>query len=468
MDWHLEGKPYEVQTEALARANGKKGFAYFLEQGLGKTPVYLNEITDLYWKDEIQGAVLVMPRSLLLNWKDEAEKFGFKGNVYAWPDVQDIDYTKLWVIVINFEALISKRGGAFMDGVTTTHAKHAYFGVDESSKMGNHRSQRTLEILRHGCQYKYRRVASGTPIRKSPGDLWAQLRLIDAVTMRFYPFRGKFCQMGGYMGKQIVGVRNEDKLQTVLDEFALVALKEDWAKHIPPKIYATRTLEMSKEQQKHYRAMERDFYTMIEGEDIEAQLVLTQMVRLQQITSGFVRDENGKDHLLAASVRDIPKIAATLDIVDEARGKVIIFCTSTTSIANLVEALGNNKPAVIRGGMTDAARKQARDDFNKNPACRTMICHIESGGIGLTLLGEQETGGDGDDACSTTIYFENSFSLEARKQSEDRNHRHGQLFNVTYYDFASSSIEKKTVLALQKKQQIVDLIMNPVIWRKAA
>jgi len=467
--WHLNSTPYEVQTTAAEAAEGKTGFGFFLEQGLGKTAIILNEFIDLVSKDEIQCAVGFMPKSLLDNWKDEAEKMGFKPEIFVWDDVpppEKLPKNKPFVVVVNYEASITDRGQNFLDGVYEIYGSSMYTFIDESSKIKNHKAKRTLSILSYCARSKYVRIATGTPVTQSVADLWAQLRAIRALpsSYRYYPFRHKFCVMGGYLGKQIVGAKNVDTLQALMKNTTMIAKKKDWT-DLPDKTYINRKVQLTPAQAKHYVQIESEFITIVNREVISVNMAITAAQKMQQIVSGFMHGEDGKVVPLFKTPTQIPKIQALVDIVEQIQGKTIIFCIHKYTIDMLMGVLKDYKPAYIRGGMKPAERKEQRDRFNNDSECRVIICQIQSGGIGLTLLGQP-----GDDRCSSTIFYENDFSLENRLQAEDRNHRHGQDTPVTYYDMFSTGvnlpIEEKIIAALQRKEDLANTIQNPLLTKR--
>jgi hypothetical protein len=116
-------------------------------------------------------------------------------------------------------------------------------------------------------------------------------------------------------------------------------------------------------------------------------------------------------------------------------------------------------PAYIRGGMKTHEIEEQKNAFQADPSCRVILLQAAAGKYGHTLLG----GSDRDDHCSTTIFFENSYSLDTRSQLEDRSHRHGQTANsVLYLDLYATSMDKKVVKALQRKQSIFEAIFKHI------
>lgn len=447
-----------MQSKALSLATDQRGYAYFMEMGLGKTGVILNEITDLFIKDEINAAVVVAPNSILTNWKREAEKMGFKGEVRVWPNVGKSLGNDLTLYVMNYEATITKNGDGFLKRLF--ESRKVYFALDESSSIKNHSSKRSAQMLYYSRRAKYTRIATGTPITQSVADLWSQLTFIGVLNSRFYAFRNHFCEMGGFMGKQIVGVKNEEKLQGLLRKCAFTAKKKDWT-DLPDQIFPSpRMSELVGAQKKAYQDMWEHFYVEISDEEgVEVNMAINQLQKLQQITSGFLYKDDHEAHLFFDNPAKIPKMKAMMEAIDEIEGKFIVFAFHKPAIQMCLEVLEKYNPAHIVGGMKSADRDYNINKFNDDDSCGAMVSQIGSGGIGLTLLAKEHN------RCSNTLFYENDFSLEKRLQAEGRNHRHGQDRPVTYTDFVCSSVETRVIAALQAKQDLANMITDPVLWK---
>lgn len=429
-----------------------------MEMGLGKTGVILNEITELYINDEINAAVVLAPNSILTNWKREAEKMGFKGEVRVWPAVGGSLGKDLTVYVMNYEATITKNGDAFLDRVFKE--RKVYFALDESTSIKSHSSKRSAQAMYYSKRAVYTRIATGTPITQSVADLWSQLTFIGAIHSRFYAFRNHFCQMGGFMGKQIVGVKNEEKLHGIMNRCAFIAKKKDWT-DLPEQIYPSpRTSKLVAGQKKAYRDMWESFYVEISEEDsVEVKMAINQLQKLQQISSGFLYKDDHEAFYFFDDPKKIPKMKSMLEAIDEIEGKFIVFAFHKPAIQMCLEVLEKYNPAHIIGGMKSDDRDANINKFNDDDTCGAMVSQIGSGGIGLTLLGQVHN------RCSNTLFYENDFSLEKRLQAEGRNHRHGQDRPVTYTDFICSAVESRVIAALQSKQEIANMITDPILWK---
>lgn len=264
--------------------------------------------------------------------------------------------------------------------------------------------------------------------------------------------------MGGYLGRQVIGVREDtrEELQRLINSCSFIAKKEDWL-DLPAKIYTTRDVELTKEQQKHYRAIEKDFITKLKNDtEISVRMVISALLKMQQITSGFIIDDNGNVHDLVDPGKN-PRINEMADVIEDAGGKVLIFTHYRHSLQILREALARYNPAVLQGGMPEDLLQTMKTAFNEEDDCRVMIAQLGVGGLGHTLLGSKAV------RCATTVFYENNFSLGDRLQAENRNHRIGQDQAVTYVDFLSSGIDRKVIAALQKKRDLMESMLEGVI-----
>jgi SNF2 family DNA or RNA helicase len=423
-----------------------------MEMGLGKTAVVLAEFMSY---QNLTGLVVVCPNSIKYVWAAEVEKMGAKiPNIYIWPHAKNLEERDKvpFMQVINYEAIITNAGSAFLMRLLQLYP--CYLAIDESTQIKNHKARRTKTLLGYAKWARARRVLSGAPVVQGPHDLWSQLRVIGALEgMNYFQFRNRFCKMGGYLGKQVVGAQNEQELHSIITAWGFRAVKKDWL-DLPRKIYSQRTLEMTKRQRFHYKQMREDFITTIEQVEIDVQMVISQMQKLQQIGSGFLLDANGRVHYIEGGN---PKFDALMELLDEISGKLVIFCFYKASVALLQENLINH--VVIDGNATPQERAAAVERFNNDPSIRVAICQIQSARYGLTLLGTK------DQPCHNTVFYENMYSLDARLQAEDRNHRIGQTQPVTYVDFIVSDIDKLVVKALARKLDIARTVVDGLLAR---
>lgn len=409
-----------AQLAALEKCAYRRKFAYFLEPGLGKTLLSLYEFNKLYQEGVVDVMVVICPNSLIANWKAEVTKHGFTFDTVVKPDGL-MQVKPGTVALYNYESLIAK-AGELIPKVLKTHRGYVVF--DESVQVKNFRSARWKAINSWRGVMEYTRILSGRPMVQSVMDLWSQLTLVGAdINSSPYAFRNQYAIMGGWQGKVVTGARNMEYLQARMDTVSFKAKKQDWL-DIPEKIYTTRQYEMSGDQAKLYKQMKNDMVVELSGENVSVMQKVHAINKLQQIGSGFMINETGSP-LPIMPFNTVPKVKVLDEVIEETPGKIIVFAHYRESVKALHEHLGG---ALISGGMTEEEIADNSNMFNNNPDCRVMVAQLAAAKYGHTWLGNEEM------RCHTTVYFENSYSLDARIQSEDRNHRIGQRNPVLYVD----------------------------------
>ena len=452
MGWRLKGKPLAVQEAALKASYHKRGFAWFMEMGLGKSATALAEFMQLHAEGVVDNLVIVCPNSLKQNWVMEVDKWGLSESIHCevWPEIDKEVSCGPFLTAINFEAFAAgyAKGVDYLEDVMVCFS--TMLVIDESARLRNHNSKRTKALIQLSQQARVVRILSGQPVVRGAHDLYPQLRVLGAFSgLNYYSYRATYCQMGGFKGKQIVGSRNEAKLRSEIDPWIFRATKKEWL-DLPEKIYQTRRVEMDPAQRKVYNEMRDDYLAQIDGKTVAVEMVITQMMKLQQISSGFLLHE-GK--AIVVGKRN-PKLDELQDILEEVSGKTIVFAFYKHSVSLLKEALQDYSPAVLRGGMHHEEIEEAKRRFNEDDACKVLIAQITSSKEGHTLLGTES------EPCATTIYYENVYDLDSRGQSEDRNHRIGQKNTVVYIDLVASPMDEKIVKALQEKKSVAAAIID--------
>jgi len=328
------------------------------------------------------------------------------------------------------------------------------WSFDEASRIKNPDSATTKWLMNRFNDASMVRLANGTPMANSVMDLYPQLRAVFELNgWNRYAFRNRFAITGGFMGKQITGFKNEEELFKILDRCAFRALKKDYT-DLPEKMFVPRKIEMHPLQREAYEEMLEGFYMVIEDQEVSAEYAITQAMKLQQISSGFIIDDEGVAHDIIPSKKN-PKLLALKDIAQDTYGKMIIPVVFNRSMDMLLEAFP--KTPFIRGGMEPDEVDDNKRRFNNDPDVTKIVLQMQAGSMGHTLLGKA-----GAERCSTTTWYENSYSLLLRKQMEDRNHRYGQDTSPYHVDFWSSPIELKIIKALQRKEDMAAAIVDAV------
>ena len=460
-------KPFDHQVDALDYGWSKPEFGLFMEMGTGKSKVLLDNMAMLYLDGQIKFALVIAPKGVYRNWvaKEIPEHMSddIPHRVIRWVSgpnkkqkeemrsVQDT-FEGLTIFVMNVEAYSTIKGQKAGQWMARMLGYQGMIAVDESTTIKNHKAKRTKALMKIAAGFKYKRLLTGSPITKSPMDIYSQCEFLRPGLLGFesyYAFQGRYAvvqrrKMGAAAFQQIVGFRNLDELTKRIDMFSFRVLKKDCL-DLPEKIYTARYVGMTPQQFDMYEQIRRHAMVLLDsGEMSTAPAVITQMLRLQQIMSGHLKTDDG-DMLYFPSKR----MDALEEIINEHDGKAIIWSRFRYDIQQITETLnkkfGQGCAVSYYGDTSDDDRANAVLNFqNPNHPLKFFVGNPATAGYGLTLT-----------EANLVVYYANDFNLETRIQSEDRAHRIGQKNNVTYIDLiCEGSIDERIVKALRAKIDI--------------
>jgi len=469
-DYRFKTKPYEHQLVALEKSWDKEEYAYFMEMGTGKSKVLIDNIAILYDKGKINAAMIIAPKGVYRNWLSSEIPTHMPSHIQyksvLWTALtsktKDKEYQSLFetdynlhIFIMNVEALSTPKGIAFARKFLSCH--NTLIAVDESTTIKTPKAARTKNIIGIASLAKYRRILTGSPITKSPLDLYTQCKFLNEDLLGFssyYSFQNRYaCMVDKWFGGRKVSViksyQRLDELSKSIEPFSYRVLKEDCL-DLPDKIYIKREVELTEEQLKMYQSMKIVAMAALKGKVVKAPHVLTQLMRLHQITCGHVMTESGE-------IVDIEnnRLKELINILEEVEGKVIIWSHYTHDIrkvsAELKKIYGENSVVEYYGKTESETRQKSIDKFqDPQSPVRFFIGNPQTGGYGITLT-----------AANTVIYYSNGYDLEKRLQSEDRAHRIGQKKSVTYIDLiAEKTVDEKIVKALRKKINIASEVLG--------
>lgn len=465
--WNFKTKPYEHQAKAWFISREAEGFAYFMEMGTGKTKVIFDVSAYLYSIGEIDTLFVISKNGVHVQWLQEQApvhipdwtNYRCAPPLYTTLGKRDeaevnevLKYTGgLRVFAINRDALSSPNGEKRVAGILTR--TRALLAIDESTGFKNISANRTKALMRIRKLARYRRIASGAPITKGVEDLYAQMMFVSDDVFPVSSFTGfcaRYCKMGGYEGREIVGYQNLTDLQKCLEPHSFRVLKADCL-DLPDKVYEERMVELGVEQRKMYRQMSADLLIEMEsGQMISATNVAASLAKLQQITSGFLFDADGK---ICWQADPNPRIQALLDVLEEAGdSQAIIWCRFRPDVENV-------KAACIKAGITVA---EYHGGLNSDQKEENKL--LFTGGKARVFIATQAAdSGLNLQNASLAIYYSNSFDADFRWQSEDRIHRIGQTNKCTYVDLvAPKTIDVKIVRNLRDKKSLAASTLDDI------
>ena len=469
MNYKFKTKPYAHQLKALEMSWNKEVFAYFMEMGTGKSKVLLDNIAMLYDKGKINGALIIAPKGVYKNWFDSEIPIHLVNHinkeVVLWQalinqkqqDKLDTLFktgVDLHILLMNVEALSTKKGVDFANKFLISH--NALIAVDESTTIKNPSAKRTKNILKLANLGKYRRILTGSPVTKSPLDLYTQCQFLDVWLLghqSYYSFRTRYALMrtANFNGRSVqivVGYKHLEELADKLKSFSYRVLKDECL-DLPEKTFMKRIIQLTPDQQKVYQQMKQMALAEMNDKMITTSTALTQLMRMQQITCGYFKADDG-------TIQEINnnRIDELIDVLDEIEGKTVIWAHWQNDVKHIIKAVVKEYGegcCVDYYGLTPQSERQDNiNKFQNDPKVRFFIGTPATGGYGITLT-----------AASNMIYYSNGYDLEKRQQSEARIDRIGQKKPMTYIDIlAEDTVDERIVKALRKKVNIATQVMG--------
>lgn len=463
------------QIAAIKMAEIMPNLGLFFEQGTGKsratiaivrrrcaaynrlrrTLIFAPIVVCQNWKTEFGMYSKINPRDILVLTK--SGKAREKELVKALGE--NLDANK--IIITNYEAVQ-------MESVMRiiAHWRPEILICDESQRLKNPQGKRAKLVAAISDMVQHRYILTGTPILNSPMDIFQQFRILDGgetFGRNFFSFRSNYFvdKNEKWKGKQSYFPKWEPiyekfpELQNKISAKALRVLKKDCL-DLPPLIRQTITVEMSPEQKRIYKEMADEYVAFIkskadESRAVVAQLAVTKALRLQQIISGFAKDDRGEIHRIAC-----PRLTVLSDLLETITqtSKAIVWCVFKENyqmIQEVCKDLGIEYRE-IHGEISHADRQTGMQEFRENPNIKVMIANQAAAGVGINLI-----------EASYSVYYSKNFSLEQDLQSEARNYRGGSEVHekVTRIDLiAENSIDELVNEALLNKQNISDKILS--------
>lgn len=457
--------PLEHQYEGLRRLYPVDECAILMAMGTCKTRIMIDLMSAHFFERRIHFVIIIAPMTVKVSaWQDDLEKFS--PCPYNFVDVDSsfkaknfkVTQDRLTWLAVGVESLSQGKTLRAIEPVTQLGIPYGC-GVDESTRIKNHKAVCTQAAYKLRARARIKFIATGYEIERSVEDLYSQFEFLSPNIIGcgdYLAFRNRYCKMGGYKQKQVIGYNNMSELIGLISPHVFQCDKS--VLKLPPKIYERRLVEMQPEQKLAYGKVKKG---MMEG--VSIQNVLTKTLRLQQVANGFINEDNwyidpdtGKKHERQGKLIEIvppsrnPKLNELLRVAEEISHPMIVWAESSYEHEIIVAAL-TTLGAVIE--LTGATPREARQDLVREfqrGHTPFWVGNTASGGIGITLT-----------AARTVVYFSNSQRLGHRVQSEDRAHRKGQLGSVTILDFVCKGTVDQAILKLyQQKIEIADFVQG--------
>lgn len=457
--------PWPHQLEAIELAKDRDFFALFFEMGCGKTAAAINIMR---WKmaqeRRILSTLILCPVIVVENWRREIAANAGQMVIDATQALSGRDKKAK-------QKQLAKEGKHIfitnIETVTTDlwndikRRRWDMLLVDESHRFKSNEAKRTKRLIKFADCVRYKFILSGSPILNSEMDIWAQYRILDRSIFEenFTAFRAEW-----FVDKN-AGMPSEkhfpnwqprestkEKLKEVIAHHSMRVEKEEVLKNLPPLVKQSVFVELTPEQRKHYKEMEKHFITYINDDACVAELALTKILRLQQIVAGIVKVAEKEEPIRIESA----KLMAVKELLGDLcpKHKVIIWSCFVDTYGDLMKLCDEMKLSyrIIRGGQGREERQRYVDEFNNDPSVNVMIANQRAGGTGVGLQ-----------AAPYAIYYARNYNLEEDIQSESRNHRGGSEHHkqITRIDIiAQDTLDDDITDALRNKTELGDFLLS--------
>lgn len=444
-----------------------KGFGLLFEMGCGKTLTAIAIAGAGYQMGKVDRLLIVAPTSVVAVWPKELKEYAkFKytcktllgekqQRIKQIDDLLKFPFKALKIAVINYEStwrpeILEKLKEFDADMVI----------ADESQRIKTYDTAQSKAMHELGDQARYKLILSGTPVQTAAIDIWSQYRFLDKSVFgeNFFKFRGRYAIMGGYGNKKIVGYRDLEGLIKKEHSIAFRVTKDE-ALDLPEQTFETRRIQFSPKEKSLYERLKRDSYAELDnGGHITATTVLTKLLRLQQLTGGFlVQDEAQKPQLVSRAKLD----ALTDIIVDYVIGsgkKLVVFARFIAEVKAIIDLAAKVLPkdlkqVAIYGDVKKEDRGDIVKQFQEDPSTVLFVGQIDTAGTGITLT-----------AADTCVYYSKNFNYATYSQSLSRIHRIGQRNCCTYIDLEiEGTIDELISSALSRKEDMAKTVVDN--WR---
>ncbi|HRZ15787.1 MAG TPA: DEAD/DEAH box helicase [Candidatus Omnitrophota bacterium] len=456
---------FKHQSDAVEFAVRNNGCcALFHDPGLGKTRTCLEIFKRYRQVNPGLRLLVVCPLSLVNSaWGEDIRKF----TEFSSMPLKQIKNEKPDIIIVNYEALISKK---YLPKVMSHVFGNSFMCVlDESSRLKNNKSVTTKTLLELTEYFRYRIIASGTPMPNSEAELWGQIRFVSPYLLHksFYAFRNSYFHLERYGERKYLNGQfvSKHEMREILSQgwkYTITAenrrrlmeevspvthwVKKSEALDLPEKIDEVREVELSAKEWTAYEEMRDFLITEIEGHEIAAQVVLAKLMKLRQATSGFFYSESGE----AVPIDRPSKLKELEEILEELGNQQVIIWVQFHEEVRVIEKMISEKYGADQVTTLYSGTKDRDESINrfKSGSVRYLIAHPRSAAHGLTFV-----------SCKTMVFYSLDYSYEAHAQARDRIHRIGQRNSCLYiYMVARETIDEELVKVLQKKQGLQDAV----------
>lgn len=439
----------------------RKAYALLLEMGLCKTSICIANVGILFKKGLITGFIVWAPKGVHKQWIDEQipEHLdpSIRCNITLWEP--GAEYTRdevfipgrLNILALNIDSARTEAGFRAAIKFIEYHEGHVLAACDESHEIKTYGSERTRNMIQIGALCDYRRILTGTPIAKSLEDMWTQFLFLDPNIFGIdylQVFKARFSETYGTYNETVAS-KNIEEFYHIIAPHSYRLTKAE-ALGLPPKMYSQIQYEMDDKTKTLYEDMKHAMMMEIDGRMIDANGALAQLIKLQQLLSGYVTIKSEIDPKAAPVYKMISTQRAKIvtNALSQINGRVIIWCSFIQDREIIADQIRK-----------DLKREVAYFDNYLDWRDRDLFKEVilnPSASAGLNL----QSAKDGD---NNALFYNNTRRALHRWQAEDRIYRQGMGGTAQIWDIiARGGVCRGILKNLKDKKDLADLSLDDI------
>lgn len=515
---------FDFQKVALLASLNNSSYCLFMQQRTGKTPVIINRIClegarkragKLIGADKgMYRALILVPQQVRINWEREFARFATvpgKTSILRGSNITKVrslidgirseDDCAWSACILSLDSI-----GSIWEALK--RIKWDLVVIDESHRIKNNRTNRYKNAVKiDDNRAKAKEILTATPVANVIFDLWSQLEWLGkglsgfSTFENFRSFHGKWKNADDGSGvRKLDGFKNIPLLQERLARLAFIITRKEARADLPEKVYDLYEVNMDPVQANMYKKMATKLVieiddmiavAMAEGKQVTVDHILTKLIRLAQICSGFIKTDDLVDlemetvtrgEIFQISERN-PKIEAAIKILKEdwennPDSKIIIWATFIEDLRAIsqrlaeegIKHIGYHKAIHPDYRVKDA--QTAEDVINRDKNCKVLVANPASAGLGQGFYGyDIEKVDEYETRVDHEIYFSCNWSFIDRVQSEDRPINKEAKRNIRVTDLVIPNTidveirdrvtaKKKMALTIQDVKHILDSVIR--------
>lgn len=443
-EWPGQYRPFRAQLETTAFLTTHWRAFCLNDMGTGKTLAVLWAFDYLKRMGLVRRMVVMAPLSTLeRTWADEVFMHFPDMRVAVLHGTKDRRQKLLAGDADIY--LINHDGVGVIEAELIAKAEIDVVVIDEIASFRNAQTARWKSLNKVCVGRKVVWGLTGTPTPNLPTDAWAQCRII--CPERVPKYAGKFRDATMKQLGQFKWVARDGATEIVVDAMQpAIRFKMSDCVDLPPMTYSTRQIALTPEQKSAYKDMLSKLTMEFRGDKVKAVNEAVKLSKLLQIACGVAYGVDGAEVVLPTQ----PRIQETMDIIEQAGGKVIVFVPFKAALRWVAAELGKHySTAMISGDVTKTQRDTIFHNFQAAADPRVLVAQPDAMSHGLTLT-----------AADTTIWYGPTQSNETYEQANARMRRPGQKRAMRIVHLEGSPVERRTYERLSTKQRMQGRLLD--------